>query len=203
MQIGNKLGRILRKNVPASSAFLDSKSRSAERVPCCWSTSSTTDATENSNAPSAAAIPNTDFSRSALELQKFSWRRLGNFMWLLTSEPDCRARVLKRERSREKEKWKREIAKVGSFYCCVVEVTLPLLLCSFSLSPYTLSFPLYTLNLSFPSSLRSCRLGPLLRCLALKSSSGARAFIFLTVSSIFLFPRRIHSISILCINFEK
>lgn len=135
--------------------------------------------------------------------KKFSWRRLGNFMWLLTSEPDCRARVLKRERSREKEKWKREIAKVGSFYCCVVEVTLPLLLCSFSLSPYTLSFPLYTLNLSFPSSLRSCRLGPLLRCLALKSSSGARAFIFLTVSSIFLFPRRIHSISILCINFEK
>lgn len=40
--------------LPDSSAFLDSKLRSLRREPCCWSTSSTTDATEKNNAASVA-----------------------------------------------------------------------------------------------------------------------------------------------------
>lgn len=39
---------------PASSAFLDAKSLSLNLVPCCWSTSSTTEATEIENIPSDA-----------------------------------------------------------------------------------------------------------------------------------------------------
>lgn len=39
---------------PASSAFLDAKSLSLNLVPCCWSTSSTTEATEIEKIPSDA-----------------------------------------------------------------------------------------------------------------------------------------------------
>lgn len=35
------------EKIPASSAFLNSKSRSLRPWPCCWSTSSTRDAAEN------------------------------------------------------------------------------------------------------------------------------------------------------------
>lgn len=46
--------------LPASSALRASKSRSRDRLPCCWRTSSTTEATENVNAtPPSAAILHT------------------------------------------------------------------------------------------------------------------------------------------------
>lgn len=64
--------------IPASSAFLDSRSRSLRRFPCCWSTSSTTSATENDNAPSVVAA-----IRPQLNFDQMNWqfRSINCMLW--------------------------------------------------------------------------------------------------------------------------